>query len=84
MDKAFTTVKKGLWDFTIFIRRNCKDPRIELPPLALCVETKVHGGKISEDQQYVFSDFHTQTGYPVHVVWSLAQFKANCWTAHHP
>ena len=80
MDKA-TTVRKGLFDFTIFIPSRILHGT--LPPFALAVECKVKGGKISEDQQYVFSDFHTQTGYPVHIIRSLAQFK-ELLDAHHP
>jgi len=41
----------------------------------LAVEAKVKGGKLSPEQSRVFGEFAGKTAHPVHIVWSLEEFR---------
>ena len=82
MDKA-TTVRKGLFDFTIFLPAHWPGERDLCNPEVLAVECKTAVGKLSVDQLKLFQEFEHQTGAPVHVIRSLAQFK-ELLDLHHP
>lgn len=64
MDKR-TSTRKGIPDFIIILPRG----------RALMVEAKVEGGELSQDQRDVFTDYWTQTGQVVHIVFNLDTFR---------
>lgn len=63
MDKA-TSTRVGMPDFFIFSKLDY-----------LAVEAKVFGGRLSDSQKALFSEFRGLTGKQVFIVWSLPEFQ---------